>query len=103
MDYDEAQGYVVLSTLCMPLLAALIILFIPGSKKMAIRYVSLIAATAMLGLSIYIFTAYQVAGAGIQMELQWPWVENVGFLGEDGITLHLGVGLLFAQFLELLA
>ncbi|MGE0570639.1 MAG: NuoM family protein [Dehalococcoidia bacterium] len=91
MDYDEAQGYVVLSTLAMPLLAAFIILLIPGSKKMAIRYVSLIAATAMLGLSVYIFTAYQIAGDAIQMELKWPWVENTGFLGEDGITLHLGV------------
>ncbi|MGD9933850.1 MAG: hypothetical protein AB7T37_09025, partial [Dehalococcoidia bacterium] len=101
MDYDEAQGYVVLSTLAMPLLAAFIILLIPGSKKMAIRYVSLIAATAMLGLSVYIFTAYQIAGDAIQMELKRPRFENTGILGEDGITLHLGVDGISAH-LELL-
>jgi NADH-quinone oxidoreductase subunit M len=91
MTYDEAQGYVVLSTLAMPLLAAAIILFIPSAQKMAVRYTSLIFATFMLGLSIYIFTAYQLGGDAIQMNLRWPWVENTAFLGENGISLRLGV------------
>ena len=91
MSYDEAQGLVVLSTLAQPLLAALIILFIPSRKKMAIRYVSLLFATLMLGLSVYIFTAYQLSGESIQMQLDWVWVENTGFLGPHGIDLHLGV------------
>ncbi|MFN0094523.1 MAG: NuoM family protein [Dehalococcoidia bacterium] len=94
MDYDEAQGYVVLSTLAMPILAAILILFIPGSMKMLIRYVSLLFATMMLGLSVYIFVAYQVNPehtGDIQMVLRWAWIENVAFLGENGISLHLGV------------
>jgi NADH-quinone oxidoreductase subunit M len=91
MDYDEAQGYVVLSTLALPLLATLVCLLIPGSMKMAIRYTSLIFATLMLGTSVYIFTAYQLSADSLQMELQWPWVENVAFLGENGISLHLAV------------
>jgi NADH-quinone oxidoreductase subunit M len=91
MTFDEAQGYVVLATLAQPLLAMLILLFIPSSKKMAVRYTSLFFATVMLGLSVYIFTAYQLSRGPIQMELRWDWVSNVGFLKKDGITLHLGV------------
>ena len=91
MTFDEGQGYVVLATLAAPLLAALIILFIPSEKKMAIRYVSAFFAAVMLGLSIYIFTAYQVDGSHIQMTLKWVWVENTAILGKDGITLHLAV------------
>lgn len=91
MDYDEAQGYVVLATLCMPLLATIACLLIPGSQKMAIRYTSLLFATAMLGLSTYIFVAFQIDGSHLQMRLQWPWVENVAFLGENGISLHLAI------------
>jgi NADH-quinone oxidoreductase subunit M len=91
MSYDEAQGYVVLSTLAMPLLATIAVLLIPGTQKMAVRYTSLLFGTLALGLSVYLFTAYQLSGDSIQMQLRWPWVENVAFLGENGITLHLGL------------
>jgi NADH-quinone oxidoreductase subunit M len=91
MSYDEAQGYVVLSTLAMPLMAATILLFVPGRQKMAVRYVALCFSTLMLGLSIYLFVAFQVDGSERQMSLRWDWVENVAFLGEHGISLHLGL------------
>ncbi|MEO6398040.1 MAG: NADH-quinone oxidoreductase subunit M [Tepidiformaceae bacterium] len=91
MTFDEGQGYIVLATLAAPLLAALIILFIPSEQKMAIRYVAAFFSAVMLGLSIYIFAAYQVDGEHIQMTLKWVWVENTAFLGKDGITLHLAV------------
>ena len=91
MTFDEGQGYIVLATLAAPLLAALIILFIPSEQKMAIRYVAAFFSAVMLGLSIYIFAAYQVNGEHIQMTLKWVWVENTAFLGKDGITLHLAV------------
>ena len=91
MDYDEAQGYVVLATLCLPIVAVILTLLTPGSQRMAIRYISLVLATLMLGASTYIFVAYQASGDDIQMVLRWPWVEDVAFLGEDGITLYLGV------------
>jgi len=93
MTFDEGQGYAVLATLAAPLAAALVILFIPGSQKMAIRLVSAVFGAVMLGLSIYLFVAYQ-SGADsevIQMTLRWTWVENVSFLGEEGITLYLAM------------
>lgn len=91
MTFDQAQGYVVLGTLAAPLLAMVVLFFVPGSQKMAARYISLAFATVMLALSVYIFVAYQVHGGDIQMQLRWAWVENVAFLGKNGISLYLGV------------
>ncbi|MBI5949084.1 MAG: NADH-quinone oxidoreductase subunit M [Chloroflexi bacterium] len=98
MTFDEAQGYVVLATLIAPLAAMLILFFVPGEQKTAVRYISLFFATLMLGASVYIFVAYQfegpafsVEGHGIQMEFKRAWVENTAFLGPGGITLRLGV------------
>jgi NADH-quinone oxidoreductase subunit M len=93
MTFDEAQGYVVLATLLTPLSAMTILLFVPGSQKMAARYISAVFAAIMFGLSVYIFVAYQFGGGheNIQMQLRWPWVENTAFLRDDGITLHLGI------------
>ncbi|MCZ2112191.1 MAG: NADH-quinone oxidoreductase subunit M [Dehalococcoidia bacterium] len=92
MTFDEGQGYVVLASVVAPLLAALILLFVPGTNKMAARYVSVICGAIVLGISVYIFVAYQSNHASdIQMQLKWTWVENTAFLGKDGIRLYLGV------------
>jgi len=88
---DEAQGYVLVTALALPLLAAGALLFVPGSQKMTARYFSAVIGAILLGLSVYVFVAYQADGDVLQMQLRWPWIENVGFLGENGISLHLGV------------
>ena len=62
-----------------------------ADQKMAVRWISAVAGAFMLGLSIYIFVAYQADGDAIQMQMRWAWIENVAFLGENGISLHLGV------------
>ena len=91
MTFDEGQGYAVLATILVPLVAALFMVFIPSTQKMAIRYVAAVGGAIMLGLSIYIFAAYRVGGEQLQMVLSIPWVENVAFLGKDGIVLKLAV------------
>jgi len=95
MTFDEGQGYVVLATLLAPVVAMTLLLFVPGNQKTAVRWISILAGAVMLGLSTYIFVAYQVESGGdfspIQMQLRWDWIENTAFLGEDGIQLHLGV------------
>ena len=88
---DEAQGYVLLTTLALPLLAAGALLFVPGDRKMAARSLSAVIGAILLGLSVYVFVAYQANGEVLQMQLRWPWIEHVGFLGEHGISLRLGV------------
>lgn len=91
MTFDEGQGYVVLATIAVPLLAALLLIFLPGSQKMAVRYLSAVTGAILAALSIYIFIAYQVDGPQAQMNLRWTWVENTAFLGENGISLRLAV------------
>lgn len=93
MTFDEGQGYVVLATLLTPLVAMTLLLLVPGAQKMAVRWISLFAAAVMLGLSTYIFVAYQFGDgdAQFQMQLRWAWVENTAFLGKDGISLYLGI------------
>ena len=91
MTFDEGQGYVVLATIAVPLLAALILIFTPGTQKMAVRYLSAVTGAILAALSIYIFVAYQVDGEQAQMNLRWTWVENTAFLGENGIALRLAV------------
>ncbi|MCC7087582.1 MAG: NADH-quinone oxidoreductase subunit M [Chloroflexi bacterium] len=91
MTFDEGQGYVVLATIAVPLLAALVLVFTPGQQKMLVRYISAVTGAIVAGLSIYIFAAYQLDGSDAQMRLQWVWVENTAFLGKDGITLNLAV------------
>jgi len=91
MTFDEGQGYVVLATIAVPLLAALILIFTPGTQKMAVRYISAGTGAILAALSIYVFAAYQVGGDQAQMNLRWTWVENTAFLGENGIALRLAV------------
>ena len=91
MSLEEAQGYVVLATLAVPLLAAFALVLTPGREKMLVRYISAVTGAIVCGLSIYIFAAYQVGGDQVQMTLRWAWVENTAFLGENGITLYLAV------------
>jgi len=91
MTFDEGQGYVVLATIGVPLLAALLLIFIPGTQKDAARYVSAVTGAILAGVSIYIFAAYQLDGPDAQMNLKWVWVENTAFLGDDGISLRLAV------------
>jgi NADH-quinone oxidoreductase subunit M len=91
MTLDEAQGYVLLSTLALPLVTAGVLVLIPGTARLAIRWLSLIVGAVLLGLSVYIFVAYQAEGDIFQMRHRWAWVENVSFLEENGISLYLGV------------
>jgi NADH-quinone oxidoreductase subunit M len=46
----------------------------------------------MFVLSLYVFIAYETDGdQQFSFLLQYDWIENVGILGEDGITFSLGI------------
>ena len=85
------EGLVLFGTIAVPLGAALILMAIPSRYALAIRIVALAAGAIMFALSVYAFAAYDYRAGGNQMELRWAWLENVGFLGKDGVTLHLAV------------
>ena len=87
MDAGEA----LLTLLLIPSGAAILILLTPNSRPGLIRSIALVAALAMLANAIYVFAAYDYHDGGLQFDLQYTWIENVAFLGANGISLHLAV------------
>jgi NADH-quinone oxidoreductase subunit M len=86
------SGYVLLATIAVPLLTALLLVFVPSRMPQAVRVIAVVSGFAMFGLSLYAFFAYQIGDSDqYQFQMRWDWIENTGFLGEQGITLHLGI------------
>jgi NADH-quinone oxidoreductase subunit M len=85
-------GYVLLATIAVPLLAAAALVLVPSRYPNVVRGIALAVGFALFGLSLYAFFAYQLSsGEQFQFDMRWDWIENVGFLREHGISLHLGI------------
>ncbi len=86
--------YALLALVAVPLIGAVVFMLIPSHHPgpQLTRYFALLTSAVMLALSILVFVAYEYdGGSGLRFDLQWDWLENVGLLGENGITLHLAV------------
>ncbi|MCH7488820.1 MAG: NADH-quinone oxidoreductase subunit M [Chloroflexi bacterium] len=85
-------GYILLATIAVPLIAAAVLLAVPSRYPNVVRAFAVAVSFALFGLSLYAFFAYQIAQVEqYQFDLRWTWIENIGMLGEEGITLHLGI------------
>jgi NADH-quinone oxidoreductase subunit M len=72
--------------------SAPLFMLMPSRYPQLSRYLALAVASTLFVLSVISFFVYEFdGGSGLRYELQWVWIENVGFLGEDGITFHLGL------------
>lgn len=91
MDDLNRSGYWALATWLVPLGTALLLVFIPSRFANQIRALAAVSGVVMFALSLYIFVGYQAADGGIQFQQQWTWIENVSILGDNGISLHIGV------------
>ncbi len=86
------SGYWLVATVGIPLVAALVILFIPDERKDVVRWLSAIVGAVLFVISTYIFFVYEVnSGEQYQFLKRISWLENVGFLGENGISLMFGI------------
>ena len=87
------SGYWMIATLAIPLLAAAALLFVPDERRDWVRWLGVAAGAALFVVSTYIFFAYEIGrdGGEYQFFIRWDWLQNVGFLGEHGISLALGV------------
>ena len=85
------EGYVLLALPLIPLAAAVLLMFVPSGERTLIRIVTGAASLAMFVLSVYVFFAFDYRGEQFQGVLAWPWFENVGFLGDNGVQLKVGV------------
>ena len=86
------DGYVLLALFVVPMASALLLTVIPSRERGAIIGFTALASLAMFALSIYVFARYSLdGGEQFQAVRAWDWIENVGFLGEHGIQLKVGV------------
>jgi len=85
------SSFALLALVLVPLIAATLLLAVPGRMDNLVRAIAVLAALIMFGTSVYVFVAYNISSGGIQGDMRWDWLSNVGFLGNNGITLHLGV------------
>ena len=87
----ENEGYLLLALPLIPLGSAILLMLIPSRERTAIRGVTGAASLAMFLISVYVFFAFDYKGEQFQGVLAWPWIENAGFLGENGIQLKVGI------------
>lgn len=88
----ESDGYVLLALMGVPLLTAVLLMLVPSRERAAVVGLTALSSFAMFALSVYVFLSYQFSSGEIfQGVLAWPWMENVGLLGEGGIQLKVGV------------
>jgi NADH-quinone oxidoreductase subunit M len=76
----------------LPLLAALLLVFVPGNYRVIIRLIALIATFVPMALAIKMFSQFVIGHDGFQFEQQIPWVESLGIsyhVGVDGLNVGL--------------
>jgi NADH-quinone oxidoreductase subunit M len=75
-----------------PLLAAVLLVFVPGNYRVIIRAIALAATFVPMVLAIKMFCQFVISHVGYQFEQQIPWVESLGMsyhVGVDGLNVGL--------------
>src|SRR5258706_16445881 len=81
--------------ICWPLLAAIVLAFVPRNYRVVMRAVALAATliSALLALKMFLqFNGVSVGPSGYRFEQQQPWIEAMGIsyhVGVDGINVGL--------------
>ncbi len=86
------QGHALLALIVIPLAVAALLVIVPSERKDLIRIISVLTGAVLFVISLYVFIAFKSSGSDqFSFLLRYKWIENVGVLGKDGITLHLGI------------
>jgi NADH-quinone oxidoreductase subunit M len=86
------MDWVLFALVAVPLGTVPVFILIPSRYPQLVRYVAAVSGFAMFALSVLVFARYEfTGGSGFRFDLQLDWLENVAFLKDDGITLHLAV------------
>ena len=78
--------------ICIPLLAAIVLAFVPRNYRVIMRAVAIIATLISAVLAIIMFARFQGGIPGYQFEQQVSWVQSLGIsyhVGVDGINVGL--------------
>ena len=79
-------------TLLAPLVAMLLIVFLPKEESKMIKLVAAMGMLVSLVLSLYAFSHYNRALGGMQFTLTIPWIPDLGVnlaFGVDGLSLPM--------------
>ncbi|HEU0074760.1 MAG TPA: NADH-quinone oxidoreductase subunit M [Dehalococcoidia bacterium] len=86
------QGHALLALIAIPLLTAAVLVLVPSQRKDLVRLLSVASGLALFIISLYVFIDYSADGSEqFTFLLRYDWLENVGILGDNGITLYLGL------------
>jgi NADH-quinone oxidoreductase subunit M len=86
------QGHALLALIVIPLVAAAVLVVIPGERKDWVRMFAVAVGAVLFAIALYVFIDYHGSDdEQFQFQIRYDWLSNVGILGENGITLHLGV------------
>src|SRR6266404_1167899 len=78
--------------ICCPLLAAILLAFIPRNFRVVIRAIALAATLLSMLLAVTMFLQFRTGADGYQFEQQISWVQSLGIsyhVGVDGINVGL--------------
>jgi len=76
----------------LPLIGAVVVMFIPRERADAVKSASLATVAASLGLAAMAWASMGSGVAGMQLEEKAPWIPQIGIsyhLGVDGISMPL--------------
>jgi len=86
------QGHALLALIAIPLLTAAGLVLVPSQRKDLVRQIAVASGLAMFIIALYVFIDYSADGTEqFSFTLRYNWLQNVGILGEKGITLYLGI------------
>jgi NADH-quinone oxidoreductase subunit M len=89
---DFISTHLLTTILFFPVLAALILWFLPSDQVKLIRWVALLASLVPFGLSVWLWTQFNSSAAGFQYQEQYPWyaaINSTFHLGVDGLSLTM--------------
>ena len=89
---DFISNHMLTTILLFPVLAALIILFLPKEDAKVIRWAALLASLIPLALSIWLWIRFDANAAGFQFTEKYPWYQAINssfFVGVDGLSLTM--------------
>jgi NADH-quinone oxidoreductase subunit M len=77
-----------------PLVGILILFFIPGDNKNALRWTALITSLVTFVISLWVLAMFNASNPALQLEAKYPWIQIAGwniqyYLGVDGLSILL--------------
>jgi NADH-quinone oxidoreductase subunit M len=85
------DGHALVALILIPLLTALALVFVPQERKDIVRLLAVMVGAVLFAISLYVFIAYEPTESQFSFDIRYEWLSNVGILGDDGISIHLGV------------